>query len=121
VQLSSGIEVFAMCAIDALGIAFMLNQPTVVRSADPRSAEPVQVTVSPGGPSDSSPAGAGVIVACSGAGDSARCTCPHTNFTSSVEAGQAWPDQTPGLAGEVISMRDAIATGRDTFAALLDG
>jgi hypothetical protein len=119
VRLASGIEVFAMCAIDALGIAFMLDQPTTVHSSDPQTGEPVAVTVDPVGDSEWTPAGAGVFVGRTGAGESASCICPHTNFAASPEAGRALLDQTPGLAGHVLSMADAIATGRDTFAALL--
>lgn len=37
VRLSAGVEVFAICAIDALGIAFMLDEATTVRSADPET------------------------------------------------------------------------------------
>jgi hypothetical protein len=38
---ASGIEVFAMCAIAALGIASMLDQPTTVHSSDPQTGVPV--------------------------------------------------------------------------------
>lgn len=119
VRLASGIEVFAMCAIDALGIAFMLDQPTTVHSSDPQTEELVAVRVHPTGESEWTPAGAGVLVAGAGAGESASCICSHTNFAASPQAGRALLDLTPGLASHVLSMPEAIATGRDTFAALL--
>lgn len=118
-RLASGIEVFAMCAIDALGIAFMLDQHTTVHSSDPQTGEPIAVTVHPAGESEWTPASAGVLVARARAGESASCICPHTNFAASPQSGRSLLDQTPGLAGHVLSMDDAIATGRDTFAELL--
>jgi Alkylmercury lyase len=114
--LASGIEVFAMCAIDALGIAFMLDQPTTVHSSDPQTGDPFAVTVDPADESEWTPAGAGVVLASTGAGDSASCICPNTNFAASLEARRALVDQSPGVAGHVLSMADAIATCRDTFA-----
>jgi hypothetical protein len=60
-----------------------------------------------------------VVVACAGTGDSASGTCPHTNFVASLEAGRTRLHHTPGCTGQVLSMPDAIATGRDTFAGLL--
>jgi hypothetical protein len=45
VRLGAGVEVFAMCAIDALGIAFMLDEPTHVHSKDPGTGAPIEVTV----------------------------------------------------------------------------
>lgn len=122
VRLSTGVEVFAMCAIDALGIAFMLDQPTTVRSADPETAQTIEVTVRPNGASEWTPADAGVVLASAPAvagSQSARCTCPHTNFTASRQSGTDWLDRTGEITGQLLSMPDAIATARETFGMLL--
>jgi hypothetical protein len=49
------VQVFAMCAIDALGIAFILNQAVEVSSSDPTTGEAITVTVRVDGDSESSP------------------------------------------------------------------
>jgi hypothetical protein len=43
VQISGEASVFAMCAIDALGISAMTGRPVVMESADPSTGEPVTV------------------------------------------------------------------------------
>ena len=45
VQISGEATVFAMCAIDALGISAMTGRPVVIESADPSTGEPVTVHV----------------------------------------------------------------------------
>jgi hypothetical protein len=45
VQLTTGIEVSAMCAIDALGIPAMLDTDATITSTDPVTHQPVTITV----------------------------------------------------------------------------
>ena len=45
VQITGSAAVFAMCAIDALGISAMTGRPVVIESADPSTGEPVTVHV----------------------------------------------------------------------------
>jgi hypothetical protein len=45
VRISGGRTVFAMCAIDALGVSAMVGAPVVIESADPSTGEPVTVNV----------------------------------------------------------------------------
>jgi hypothetical protein len=45
VEIQAGPTVYAMCAIDALGMAAMLDRDVVIRSTDPRNGLPVTVTV----------------------------------------------------------------------------
>ncbi|MFE2304662.1 organomercurial lyase [Streptomyces sp. NPDC059411] len=61
VRLENGVEVWSMCAIDALGIPAMLGQDAVISSTDPVSGEPVTVT-STTGTSQWEPASAVVFV-----------------------------------------------------------
>ncbi|MEO3779855.1 organomercurial lyase [Micromonospora sp. B11E3] len=42
------IEVFAMCAIDALGMPFMLGADATITSTDPHIGQPVGVTITNG-------------------------------------------------------------------------
>lgn len=121
VALAPGVAVFAMCAIDALGIAFMLNQPAHVSSSDPVSREAISIAVNIDAPSEWSPDRAVVVLACSpGASISAQGTCPHTNFAASAKHAQQLVGRTPAACGSVLAMADAIALGRQTFGDLLD-
>jgi hypothetical protein len=45
VQITGRVVAYAMCAIDALGIAAMLGTSVLIRSADPAGGEPIAVTV----------------------------------------------------------------------------
>src|SRR5260221_2309110 len=42
---SLGVQVYAMCALDALGIPLMLRRPALVTSVDPQTGEAVRVRV----------------------------------------------------------------------------
>jgi hypothetical protein len=120
VRLSSGTEVFAMCALDALGVAFMTGAPTRVISADPESGERIEVSVEVAGESSWSPRAAVVTVGCAdGEGPSAACMCPHTNFAASPRQGQALLEAVPDCPGAVLPMPAAIQLGRDLFGTLL--
>jgi hypothetical protein len=50
VAIAGGPTVYAMCAVDALGIADMLAAEVTITSTDPRGGEPIRVGVRPGGP-----------------------------------------------------------------------
>ena len=45
VQIAGGASAYAMCAIDALGIAPMAGSTAVIQSADPSTGQPITVTV----------------------------------------------------------------------------
>ena len=45
VQITGGATAYAMCAIDALGMAEMLGTSVLIRSADPSNGEPVTVAL----------------------------------------------------------------------------
>jgi Alkylmercury lyase len=119
VRLGTGSEVYAMCALDALGVAFMLDAPTDVVSRDPKTAESIEVSVRPHGRSDWRPADAAVVVGCGGTGTSAACMCPHTNFVASTDHGHALMEEMQGSVS-LLSMSDAIEAGRELFGDLLD-
>jgi len=119
VRLSSGREVYAMCAIDALGIAFMLREPTEVSSTDPGTGESIAISLSLTEPSRWSPPDAVVLAGCQGGGTSLACTCPHTNFAASPDDARALLEA-PDITAEILSMRAAIERGRETFGGLLE-
>jgi hypothetical protein len=120
VRVGSGADVFAMCAIDALGIAFMLREPTEITSADPDTGEPITVSIRLTDESTWSPRDAVVVAGHMGTGTSRACTCPYTNFAASPKRAHALLEAEPVLAGDILSMPEAIVTGRESFGSLLD-
>ena len=115
----SGVEVFAMCAVDALGIAFLANQATTVRSQDPASGHRIEVRVDPAGVHEWEPSAAVVVAAVSGGGPSASCCCPHVNFASSRERAEALLARPSAAQGETLAIEDAIELGKRIFGTLL--
>jgi len=114
-----GNEVYAMCAIDALGIAPMLGEPIEIASGDPLSGEEIRVELEPGGQGRWRPQKAVVVSGTAGRGESCDCCCPVLNFFVSPESAERWLDLHPEVSGTVISMEDAIAAGRAVFGDLL--
>lgn len=121
VRLASGVDVFAMCAIDALGIAFMLDTGIGVRSLEPSSGEPIEVSLAADGTARWSPDELVVVAGCVGTGDSADCCCPHTNFAASPARGEALLEKLDDRRGYVLSMPEAIESARQAFGTLLAG
>jgi Alkylmercury lyase len=120
VRLSSGAEMSAMCAIDALGIAFMLGQPTDVSSTDPGTGEPITISLPLTEPAAWSPHDAVVVAGREGSGMSLSCTCPHTNFAASPGGARALLEAQPAVTGDILSMPTAIEQGRETFGGVLE-
>lgn len=118
VRLPSGIEVHAMCAVDALGIPAMLGTDAIITTADPATGQPITATVATG-QSIWEPSSAVVFVSAqAGAGPSADTCCAQLNmFTSRATAGQ-WA-RTHGVADEILDQVDAEQLGRQIFGDLL--
>jgi hypothetical protein len=116
----NGQETFAMCAIDALGIAPMLDQPIEITSHDPLSNEPFHADVSPDGSASWQPDKAVVVAGVNDRhADSCSGCCPVLNFFASSENGERWLNEHPHVHGEVITIEEAIAAGRAIFADVL--
>jgi hypothetical protein len=113
-------EVDAMCAIDALGIAFMVGEATEVVSRDPLTGEEVRISVDPGGDARWEPEGAAVFAGsdrCDGPA-SAVC-CAFVNFFASRENAERYLRETAAVEGEVLSIPEAVEAGRIVFGGLL--
>jgi hypothetical protein len=121
VQLAGGVEVWAMCAIDALGMPAMLGVDAVITSADPGSGGLVTVTIGDGR-SSWHPATAVVFMsAAAGNGPSADFSCADINFFTSEASAVSWVRANPQLRGEVLDAAAAQRLGQQVFGALLDG
>jgi Alkylmercury lyase len=96
VQIAGHATVFAMCAIDALGVSAMTGLPVVIESADPSTAEPVIVEVD-GDTSAWDPATAVVYAGRAGSEcgrPSASVCCVYMNFFATKAAAAAWAAST---------------------------
>jgi hypothetical protein len=121
VQIAGGASAYAMCAIDALGMAEMLRASVAIRSADPATGEAVTVNVS-GSDAVWHPAAAVVFVgrtASECAGPSAAVCCQHINFFASRSAAAAWATAHPEVTGGILSQDRALEVGEQIFGQLL--
>jgi hypothetical protein len=119
VRIAGGAAVYAMCAIDALGIPPMLAADAVITSSDPATGAPVTVTVT-AGRAAWEPATAVVLTAhrrCNG--PAAEVSCSYVNFFASTGTARAWARAHPAVAGPVLGQAQAEQLGRDTFGSLL--
>ncbi|WP_406044988.1 alkylmercury lyase family protein [Micromonospora sp. NBC_00898] len=113
------IDVFAMCAIDALGMAFMLDTDAVITSADPHTGTPIQVIVQRGAATYQPPEAVVVYAASRTTGRSVDTCCSTINFFTSTENAQAWITAHPTLAVTVLDQDEALTLARDIFEPLL--
>lgn len=119
VQLEGRPSLFAMCAIDALGVLLMAGQNGVIYSTDPHSGEPIRVerqeTTWTWAPS-STVVLAGLRQSCATA---AEGCCPHVAFYTDSEGADAHLNAHPELTGGVLGQADALALADLAFGSLL--
>jgi hypothetical protein len=121
VQIAGNASVFAMCAIDALGIPAMTGLPVVIESADPSTGEPVTVHVD-GVSSIWYPPTAVVYAGHAGsecAAPSASACCGYMNFFATRAAAVAWAASHPEISGGILDQRGALQIGAAIFGKLL--
>jgi len=112
--------VWAMCAIDALGVTPMLGRPTTVTSPDPVSGQPITVRLTPT-TAHWEPAGAVVFAGSrAGSGPAASTCCDAINFFASAHSAARWAVLHPEVRGTVLDPVEAIDIGRAIFGGLLD-
>lgn len=120
VSRDGGPTVFAMCAIDALGMSAMLGVPITISSAEPGTGRAVTVRVD----HDTARWEPDTAVVFAGHTDGDCCpsvdrTCGHINFFTTADAAQSWVASNPGVTGTVLDQRRALAAGIAEFGALL--
>lgn len=135
VQIAGGPQVYAMCAIDALGIAAMLHTEARIRSADPGTGSSVTVTVPAGGSGALWEPVTAVVFAGRRADQagSACCEestappaavdvcCGYVNFFVSARSAAAWERAHPEVSGRTLGQADAERLGAAIFGPLLSG
>lgn len=117
---AGGPTVYAMCAVDALGMSAMLGRPITITSIEPDTGHTVTVEVD----RDTArwhPDTAVVFAGDTGDGCCASVdrTCGHINFFTTPEAAHAWAARHPDLTGTLLDRRHALATAIGEFGALL--
>ncbi|UUV35857.1 alkylmercury lyase family protein [Amycolatopsis roodepoortensis] len=119
VTLAGGVRVFAMCAVDALGIPAMLATDAEIVSTTPDGAD-VVVAVHGGRP-EAEPSTAVVVFAGTGcdAGPAAEVCCGHLNFFTSHADAVDWAAAHPDVPGTILSVVEAGQLGREIFGSLL--
>jgi hypothetical protein len=142
VDIDGGPRVYAMCAMDALGMAAMLGTGATITSADPGTSEEVTVTVRADGKTAAwQPAtavvfnGRLILAQACGPGPSAEACdpvpgaltvaasadscCGYMNFFGTRASAAAWDAAHPGITGEILGQAAALRLGVDIFSGLL--
>ena len=117
VTIDGGATVEAMCAIDALGIAPMLELPAEISSHDPISGNEIRVRVDPDDGASWQPEEAVVLagtISCDG--PSFGGCCDVLNFFESAASAERYLEQHPDVGGNPISIPIAFEAGRAVFA-----
>lgn len=120
VQVQGRPVLYAMCAVDALGIPAMLGAAGTVTSADPASGQPIEVRVAADGSPEVSPPETVVLLARTAYGPLASACCSVIDFhadRASAEDALSKPDS----HGAVLKVPEAHALGVLLFAALPAG
>jgi hypothetical protein len=121
IQITGGASAYAMCAIDALGIAEMLHTSVLIRSADPSNGEPVTVTLD-GSSAVWNPVTTVVFAGRTAdqcAGPSAAICCDHVNFFTTHSTAEARASAHPEITGGILSQARAAEVAEQIFGQLL--
>jgi hypothetical protein len=114
--------VYAMCAIDALGLPAMTGRDARITSADPHNGTPIEVTAR-GGTWSWAPATTVVVAGratdCGTECDSFEVMCPNTAFHASPESARAYLASHGNLDAQILDQDTAIEYGRLNFGTLL--
>ncbi|GAD83341.1 alkylmercury lyase [Nocardia asteroides NBRC 15531] len=121
VQIIDGPIVYAMCAVDALGLAAMLDTDVEVSSADPVTHAPITVVIH-SQHLTADPATAVVFVGGQANQETtADACCNYLNFFTDRPAAEAWAADHPEVSGLVLDLPQAHDLGNQIFANMLHG
>ena len=120
VRLADGRGYWAMCAIDALGIPYLVHQAVEINAREPASDRTIRVEIDPDVPRRRwTPAEAVVVAASSGSGCVSGCACPHINLFASKAAAERYL-AAPQLRGAILTVSEAADVGQTLFGDLLE-
>lgn len=119
VRIAGGPQVWAMCAVDALGIAPMLGRDVTLDTQDPLTGCAITVQVTSAGVAVSpSPC----VVFLGGRvenGSAERVCCDVINLFGSAHSAARWAALHGEVRGKVVDLNEAAALGQDLFGPLL--
>ena len=120
VTISAGPTVFAMCALDALGMSAMLDRPVTITSQEPDAAHTIVIQVNRDH-ARWTPGTAVVFTGTTGAccAPSADRTCGQINFFTTADAAQDWATRHPEITGSVLDQHHALTDAITEFGDLL--
>lgn len=112
-----GHEVYALCATDALGIYFMLNENIIILSKCPECEKEMRIVIKEGKIDSYHPDG---IIEFVSNRERGRCTaetlCPFINFFCSKEHLKKWREKNLEFrSGEIYSLNEALEHGKTIF------
>jgi hypothetical protein len=123
VHIEAGPRVFAMCAIDALGVAGMLGRATRIHSRDPANGQSVTIDLDGAGHlGEIGPPTAVVLVGGTVQEEScaaADTCCSTVSFFASSATAQMWLDAHRGVRGPVLDLDAALDMADEVFGHLL--
>ena len=123
VRFADGRHVYALCAIDALGIPFMLDQDVAIESADPTTDEPIRVQIQQGVVSWQPETAVVLTVALEQPdaipGAKAESCCPAMNFFADEATAEAYRRTHCELPGLLLSQEEAVQRGKRAFGDVL--
>ena len=116
-----GHKVYALCATDALGIHFMLNEDITILSRCPECEEQIKIVIENGQIDSYEPDGIIEFVSdVERCGCTAETLCPFINFFCSKEHLERWREKNSGFGkGEIYSLNEALEHGKTIFGDLL--
>lgn len=120
VTLDSGLAVYAVCALDAIGIPLMLRQDAVIASAEPDTGNPVQVTMRAKIVTWAPQTAVLFIAPVQGDGPAADCACRDMNLFTSRQAAADWVGRHRRSAGWILGHQEALTRAGMVFGRLLD-
>lgn len=121
VTFNDGHEVYALCAIDALGIPYMMGADVAIRSMCPECDNEIGIVIKNGRIASHKPDGTIVYVS-SGelCGHVADTCCPFMNFFCSETHLEQWKWENPEFKdGEAYTLDDAFEYGKSIFGDLM--
>lgn len=118
VRVDGGPVLYAMCAVDALGMPAMLGAAGTVTSTDPVTGQDIDVRVGADGTLDVRPPGVVVLLARVGDGPLASACCSVIDFYGDRAAAEQVL-RGPGTDGAVLTVSEAHALAGMLFSGLL--
>lgn len=111
--------IYAPCAVDALGIPFIMDRDVSVESSCAYCETPVAVKVRDRSIESCTPAETVVWVGTAYSGHAATSICPTLDFFCSPTHVVAWREAQPRETGSVLSLGEALYLGKGIFEDLL--